>query len=363
MKVRRDTRAPSTLALVAFVLSLAFTPSARAVDGGGLALEWQAPPGCPARDVVLNRLRKMVGKSMDRVTRLRAEARIESVSARYRLTLKVREGEAETERVIDSDSCADLAGAAAVALGLLVRDEIREQDAAGSGGQGGDSAPSAGGDAATPPNPPASKPEVAEPPRASEPKDSARRPIDEPPSEAAPSAPTSTSVRFLLRVPQVGMDVGPLPHPSPTVGLSAGVAVNALELTLGARLGFTQTLWADDTPAYGAEVRRAAIELRGCYAAPLGRFSFGPCVFGALDALSARGVGDEVTSQTQSTAVVAIGAALLAKVRLGGSFALFFSVGGQGETTRPQLIVDGLGEVATLAPLALTTNAGLELSL
>jgi hypothetical protein len=86
-------------------------------------------------------------------------------------------------------------------------------------------------------------------------------------------------------------------------------------------------------------------------------------LFSALEALSARGVGDEVTSQTQSTVVLAVGAAALAKVRLGESFALFFSVGGQVETARPELLVDGLGEVATLAPLALTTNAGLEWSL
>lgn len=363
MKVRRDTtRAPSLFAFAAFVLTLMLSAHARA-QSSGLALEWQAPTGCPTRDVVLNRLRRMVGKSLDRVTRLRAQGRIESVNARYRLTLHVREGEAETERVIDSDSCADLAGAAAVALGLLVRDEIREQDAAGSDGQGSDAAASPDADAVAPATPPEATPEPASPASASEPSDSARRPAVDRPPEAPPAPPASRTVRFLLRAPQVGIDVGPLPHPSPTVGVSAGLSVNALELTLGARLGFAQTLWAHDSPAYGAEVRRAAIELRGCYAVPVGYFSFGPCLFSALEVLSARGVGDEVTSYSESTGVFAVGAAALAKVHFTASFAVIVSVGGQVETTRPQLLVDGLGEIATLAPLAFTTNAGLEWSL
>ncbi|HEY3495330.1 MAG TPA: hypothetical protein VGK73_11615, partial [Polyangiaceae bacterium] len=88
-----------------------------------LELVWSAPANCPQSAVVRERLRALLGESGRHTAGLRAEGRIERTEGRYRLTLTVRDATGVRHRSIESDSCADLGGAAAVALGLLLRNE------------------------------------------------------------------------------------------------------------------------------------------------------------------------------------------------------------------------------------------------
>jgi hypothetical protein len=98
--------------------ALTTTVAARADEPFELA--WQAPPECPQRAAVRERIHALVPRAMLERARLRAEGTITRPHARFRLRLVMHFGDVVGERTIDSDSCGDLAGAAAVALGLLL---------------------------------------------------------------------------------------------------------------------------------------------------------------------------------------------------------------------------------------------------
>src|SRR6185436_12485578 len=71
----------------------------------------------------LERIRAIAGSLTQRESRLRADGTITKEDGHFHLRLVVRDGELVGERNIVTDSCEDLAGAAAVALGLLLRSE------------------------------------------------------------------------------------------------------------------------------------------------------------------------------------------------------------------------------------------------
>lgn len=168
---------------------------------------------------------------------------------------------------------------------------------------------------------------------------------------------------MLLRAPLVGLDVGPLPKPFPTLGLAAGARFDALELTLGARIGLAQTIWVEGPPEYGAEVSRNVAEFRACYALGAQRVTVAPCLVASVALLSASGVGDEVTSQTQRSVTFAPGVAALGRLRIAEVLSLVAWVDLHVETSRAQIVVDGLSQVAELSPFAVTTSMALEWSL
>jgi hypothetical protein len=310
---------------------------------------------------VRDRVRALVGPSVDNASRLHAEGEITRTNGKYRLSLRVRvrEAGADTERVIESDSCADLAGAAAVALGLLMRSEVESQSKATQENTAPDSGQNAANES-TQDNATTNKPSA---PDNTSP---APVPVPVPVPDDKPSDTTDVSdgggARLLLRAPLFGVDVGPLPKPSATLGLAAGVRFDAFELTLGARAAFNQTAWADDTIAYGANIGRATAELRGCYGVRSERFEFSPCLLFALDRISARGVGDAVISESQSVAALAAGVGVVGGVRLNPAWALVVLLGGQLELTRARIVADGLSEITQLSAFAFAASTGVEWS-
>lgn len=301
----------------------------------------------------MQRLRSIVGASLDEAERVRAQGRIERWNGRYRLILKTQVAAADSQREIEAVSCSDLAGAAAVALALLVRDEAATRNSSTSGVSANEQAT-----ATEPPAKPASSEPAAERDAT---KPSAATP--EPPREAPPNTSAERTTRFLLRAPLIGLDVGPLPRPSPNLGLAAGVRFDAFELTLGARIALAQTTWVNGVPDYGAELRRVATELRGCYAFRSAELALAPCVLVALDPITASGVGAEVSSQTSTTLVPALGVAAMGSVQLAARWALIASLGLQVQTARPRINVEGLGEVTQLSAFAFSASTGIELSL
>jgi hypothetical protein len=112
---------PQLAALFALVLGLLLTTPAMAEPQ--LELSWSAPPNCPQETAVRQKLRAIWGESQPKTQRLRADGVIVRVGHRFRLTLTLLDASADRSRSIDADSCADLAGAAAVTLGLLLRED------------------------------------------------------------------------------------------------------------------------------------------------------------------------------------------------------------------------------------------------
>lgn len=349
-------------ALLATALALGFCPKqARAEATGGLELTWDAPPGCPSRDAVRARTRALVGASADKASRLRAQGQIvRSSNGRYRLVLKVREAGAETERVIESDSCADLAGAAAVALGLLMRVELESQGTSSAGKPAGET-PRSGEQ----PNHPGSTNTTSSQASASDAKPSPDADADADnvdvnlPPPAPPSGSTSRA-EFVLRAPLVGIDIGALPKASPNFGFAAGTRLGTFELTVGARLSLPQTAWSADGLGYGADLKRVSAELRGCYAVRSSRVRVGPCLLVAVDRITAEGRGFLVVPNVRSAFVFGAGAGAIASVELSRTLAFVLSIGAQVQTSRPRLIVEGASEVAQLAPFSLSGSTGFE---
>ncbi|HWA73483.1 MAG TPA: hypothetical protein VG937_14155 [Polyangiaceae bacterium] len=354
MKPARRSRQLATLTLALALTTLARARPASAQAMTGLDLVWEAPTGCPSEETVRKRVRALVGPTLDSATRVHAEGRIEPSGTRYRLTLRMGERGTETERVIESNSCSDLGGAAAVALGLLVRGQLE---------------PSTGGydDPSSNPNNSSENPANPAPSADANGERKQPPPPDKPKSDApvtpVPAGEEDQALHFLLRAPLAGVDIGPLPAPNPTFGLAVGLRGGHLELTLGARLGLSQTVQADDSPPpYGADLSRVTAELRGCYL--FGEsFSAGPCVLAALHRLSAAGFGEELTTtRTEQAFGTAAGAGAVAKLQLAGSFSLVVCVGAELQATRERIVVEGLGDITTLSPFAFTMNGGLEFS-
>jgi hypothetical protein len=334
-----------------------------------LDLVWRAPPGCPSREFVQGRIRDLLGESAEQVTHLHVQGDIVRTERRYRLTLKSRDDAGNSERVIESDSCSDLAGAAAVAIGLLIRIQLQPPSAEASSAAGeneGTAGAAAGPNEGAPdaekgamneskaPHPSETKGARSAAPRARE-NDRA-----EAPRSATNEAAEESYPRFLVQAPLVGIDVGPLPEPRPTLGLALGLRFPSWEASLGVHSSRAQTTWASGVPRYGAELARATMSIQACHRWGARRLEGGPCVHVALDRLTARGVGAEVASRTRHAFVFAAGAGALGRWRFSDSVGLIVSIGAQVEASRPRLLVTGLDELEKLAPLALTAKSGME---
>src|SRR5688572_24095575 len=117
-----NSRASGIRAALFGALLWALPCGVRAEDAAdAVDLTWNAPADCPSSDAVLQHVRELAGPALRNAERLRASGRIVRVDGRYELTLTVYDKGKARERTMTARSCVDLAGAAGVALGLLIR--------------------------------------------------------------------------------------------------------------------------------------------------------------------------------------------------------------------------------------------------
>src|SRR5213078_3096462 len=108
--------------IAALVALLAPTRALAQSSEPPLDLHWDAPAGCPSERYVRDRIRKLAGSARSTDAPVRAEATVtRSDDGQFHLDLAVHVGDLVGARKIDGRSCEDLAGAAAVALALLLR--------------------------------------------------------------------------------------------------------------------------------------------------------------------------------------------------------------------------------------------------
>lgn len=190
--------------------------SPRAQAQARLELDWEAPPECPQAATVRQKLDALLGEAAAKKGGLRADAHIARVNGRYRLLLTVHDEKGARDRTIDAEACDDLAGAAAVMLGLLLRGQAPNEG--GDSSTGTDVTSAAG---ATEQNPNATGPSAASPSaaRAASPTAAGN---SESRSETAttPSLPRRWNV--LVLAPTVHLDLLRLPKPSLGLGLGVG---------------------------------------------------------------------------------------------------------------------------------------------
>jgi hypothetical protein len=342
-----------------------------------LELVWNAPSECPQEAAVRERLQALVGKPTGARRHLSATGRIERVGKRYRLVLSVREGADVRERTVNADSCNDLAGAAAVALGLLIRNERGAVDSnetvsgtkgatgrADERGNGGEAAGATHANAADR-EPPTKAATVAVAPsnKASEKNQKAEH-EDE---KASPGNTTSDAGasnvrrwRILLRAPVGILSLGRLPKPSGGIGAALGASYDAWRVMVAARVFASQTLESSNPYEAGARVGRRDLSLGVCRDWRNGRLAFAPCLSGVLQRETAQGSGLGVTPQPASAISFVITAAAEARLLISEWVSLAGSAAMGVETSRPTLEVSTAGEVKKLGPVDLSFSLGPE---
>jgi hypothetical protein len=319
-------------------------------------LYWSAPETCPQESDVRARIRSLAGASLAKAERLRAEGTIAREGERFRLTLRVFDANEVRERVIESDSCADLSGAAAVALTLLLGEKQAEQPdgaagragAGGAGGAGGNAASAGSGGGDSPPGNPENKPAGAE-----EPSDAADD--DEPAANAGERA-----WHVLLRAPVVALDVGPLPSPAPNFGLSAGMKFSEWRVLIGAHVSLGQRITSPDEPDIGADLERRTAWLSACRGFGSERFELSPCLVLALEDVRARGFGMDVVPESARAIFLAPGVGATAHLHIADFLSVFVGTSAQIELTRPRVVIRGVGEIDVLLPASLSVSLGAE---
>ncbi len=355
--------------------------SARAHAQSSLELTWNAPSECPQEAVVRERLQALVGKSTSARRYLSATGRIERVGKRYRLVLSVREGADVRERTVNADSCNDLAGAAAVALGLLIRNERgaanSDENASrtkGASGHGTDehaseselagASEASGADREHPKT--AATVAAASSNKAPAKNENAQReaqkasPANTPTDAGAAGEAAERRWRILLRAPVGILSIGRLPKPSGGIGAGVGASYDAWRVLFAARVFSTQTLAANNPYEAGARVGRRDLSLGVCRDWREGRLGLAPCFIGVLQRETARGSGPGVTPEPASAISFVITGAAEARLFIFDWLSLVTSVAVGIETSRPVIEVTTAGDVKKLGPVDSSFSLGPE---
>lgn len=321
---------------------------------------------------------------------MHVEGRIVRQGERYRLTLSLRDGAVVRSRSIVSDSCADLAGAAAVALGLLLRNErdgtqASGETAAGGGREGASKAGAKGAGAAaagtdgTPASSAGASPDQTGKPSSSgvqkSPEQAAQKSSEQgaqkSPDVAKASAKHETKSQdepagpprhwhVLLRAPDVALDIGRMPKPSVGVGAGLGVRYDAWQVFALGRVFGAQTLRAPNTPNVSARLERVTLGFEVCHGFRSGLLEFSPCVDAGLERLKSRGQGADVASTTDSSIALVLGASGNARLHLFEFLALVGWVGLGFDSSHPAIMVTGLEPVHELGWVQVSFGLGPE---
>jgi hypothetical protein len=353
-------------------LTALVAPAAHAQSS--IDLSWDAPSECPQESAVRERLRALIGKPSQARRHLYAAGRIEHAGKRYRLTLSVRERDAVRERTMNADHCEDLAGAAAVALGLLIRNDrgggTGDEKASGPGAAAGQASEANSGDEAAGArsetgahagDEPKTTPSAALAKKPSSDEENAKR--DEREDEAARAGITTSEERrwhILLRAPAGALALGRLPKPSGGAAAALGVTYDAWRVSLTARVLGTQTIPADNAYEAGARIGHRDLALAVCRDWREGRVALAPCALAELQRETARGRGPDVTPQRASSVSLVLAGGVDAHLFLFDWLALAVTATLGVETARPQLEVTTAGDVKKLGPLELSFSVGPE---
>lgn len=306
---------------VAFALGLGMLSSnSLAQPSTLLELSWEAPPHCPQRVDVERQLRLLLGDAARNVQQptVRARGVVVPKDERFELTLLITEGNSTGQRVIASDDCSNLDRAAAIVLGLLLRQ--RQGLVTGSASQ------DATGSVVTPPSvPPLGAP-------------GEEKPAAAPDAETAPKR----TWRPFLRLPVLAVDVWTLPKANLGIGLAVGLRHAHWQGSIAGMLWKQQTKEDSSGLAYEATFRRQSLEAWTCRGWSSRGFEAAPCLMLALDHLSARASGDRLKAQQREAFPISVGTGLVGYWHLGQWGSLVVGATGRVMTSRPEFLVKGL---------------------
>ncbi len=328
-------------AVASLLVGALLWPSVARAQAVPVELTWNVPQDCPSRASVLARVRELIGDAGKGAPVVRAEGEITKRGNAFELRLVTEQEGQRGERLVRSAQCEDLRGVAAVTLTLLLASG-RQPDS------GVPSATSPTTDAAPPaPPPPPPPPPVRAP---------------EPPPEAPEASPESAprSWRWLVAAPQLALQLGPLPRPTPALSVGLGVESEGWSLRVMGQWGTEQRV-PSDVEGYGANAQRGVLSLWACREQRWGAYSLAPCLQGSLARLRVTGYGPILTPASQAALVGGVGAGAVGRARITSWLALMLTAGGQFELSRPVLWVERIGSVRRLAPVSALVVVGPEL--
>ncbi len=326
-------------------------------------LSWDAPPGCSTKEQVLRRLRVLAGAVLDQTAGLVAEGRVTREGDGYLLELWIRDGSASQRRTMSARVCADLAGAAAVTLALTL-------------GADGPQLATPATEVTTSATPLSSSPSPVASGAPPEPVASASAATTATTATSAPTKPGSaistpaTSVSqaatgsnwlLALRAPSLLFDVGPLRDPSIGLGAAAGLRRGSFRALVGVQFYPEQHL---DITTRGVEAgtrfHRTTARLSACHGWRSGAYELTPCGELAALFLEAEGFGTGVSRETRRAVWLSPGLTVTPIWHLSESLALFANLGALLETSKPRIVIEGLGQVTQLEPVVWTAAVGAE---
>jgi hypothetical protein len=326
----QSTMRPSKLPLIGWTLmSLLISGSVTAQPRSTVVIEWQAPQGCPQKKDVKEKIQKLLG-TLQQDGPIRAEGAITRTDGRFHLDLVLRAGELVGTRSIDSNSCEDLAGAAAVALGLLIH--------------------SADAEVSLPhPEPPPAPPK---PEKVSEP--------EIPPSDVSAPPQPGRTWRALVQAPLGALDMGTLEKPTVGLGIGGGIEYSNWQLQLHAVFWREQETPSTAYPGFGANVRRNTAHVVTCRGYRSSWFGISPCFTLGFDYVSAIGIGKNVQASMSHAIGISAGVGTQTRIYLASWLRVLATVGGQFGVSRPNLSINRLGSVYQMSSVAFTVSTGFE---
>ena len=335
----------SSILTVMTLSRLGFAQSKAAIE-----LVWDAPSQCPTANDVQDHIRGIVGDLEVPPTHLRAEGRILRIGERYRLTLVITSGTATGTRELESDSCEHLAGAAGVALSLLVQvasttDEMLTPDVLGEPFPGSPRRQ----------NPTQETTSSGSGPPVTEHKP--QRP--EPESREDLGSASKNEVDVHLRLPTVATSLGTAPGLTVGYGLGLGVTYAQWE---GAVTGYywPERHISSQWPGYGANLTRYSADLDICRTWRVESFEAGPCVRAGVMRAIGSGTGTGMVLKSASATVFTAGAALMARFYFSKRIALLVTGGSEMASARPQLVNPAFGQIYEFARVSFKFSLGSE---
>jgi hypothetical protein len=357
----RGQLAQSVVAIFIACLAMGSRPAfAVPHDAGPLDLEWIAPPGCPARDAVLDDVARILGPKRAEAPIARVAARavlFRGEDARWHVVITVS-GEGAGERTLEASSCEEVTNAAAIVLALRV-DPTSFAPEMPLPFPPATIASALSSDA--PARPPSDVPPQPPTPPPTTPREEPAPFAD---AESTPDhapAPNFPSRYGILLGTAVAGGVGALP--SADLGIEVTATLKRGRLRLEPLFGTSLVQHADvaGSTVEGAALRLARGGLRGCYAAIDLRLTLSGCITGEVDWFWADGYG-ATTPENANAGEVAFGAGALATWRLTRSVMLRAQLEGLVAVAPPSFIIDdSAGNVATQVyrPPAIMARAAL----
>ncbi|WP_437643382.1 hypothetical protein [Sorangium sp. So ce362] len=351
------------LALAALAAVAGDARADTAASARGVELDWIAPGECADRGRVLAEIAQRLGRPSEENGEPTLKARaVVSRNERgpWDLRLTMTLGETTRSRELHSETCAELADAAALIIALAI-----DPDAANRGipkaapdtdaGPGAISGADPGAGAAPEVDAAPDAPTAAEAPPAAPPPAGASAPAAPAQRAARPSRPLE--LRGTLRASGV-LDTSALPAVAPGASISAGVLIGAVRAEVsGTYFGAQQALVARTT--MGGDVHLATGGLRLCYATRYHAFELGPCAGIEVGVMGAASFGAASPGSNRALWIAPHPGAI-ATFALSDRIRIPLAIDVPFPVTRDRFVLVGIGAVHRSAAATLRASLGVE---